>query len=975
MAVTRIAIVLGELLDEGQKSSLVKDVIQGLSTSPPDFLLKIQSHLDKLTSNQQCSPECIFSYKEEDFEFLTLCRPSSSGITSLLTNFLQPPKNSDVTLNVILIYAGLLSDGSAHWLLPNFVLTPTFLTDFIQHLSTLHPKPDDTESLPSHKPIRLHIGIGAVSSGGDWRHLVSNPPQPIGGHVFQVTVNRCRTVSKPKSNKPTDIPSPSSSSFDFESFLCDMLTKLPDPYSPPLSQTLVMRSPTDLTLKVSKPCIYVFPEGSGQVSILALPFYNMLIDGGCSHKPCFWSVANYLDRLDSVLITHWGIDNILGLNTILPTVFKPSNDQSLLCLLTPPPNINNMKINNPTQDPLPFTVNLPMHFSNLVGEIKRSGTNLMVYPVTRGGKLSVVPKPLQLFQKVGQGCLELFPLTPGDDDSAELRKLNDDWSKCAPSLMTTSVLLNKSSGNKTTVPLLSYTSVSALVIWRPTSDTEPILRFLFVSPNAHQTRILSSLDALITGFIYLRHPKAIPAEFERKRPPQPLSAASRRPTIPATHATSGSNEGSVNSVGQNHHNTTASRPSHVAKKATTTKTTQDNTAHRPPSSKTPASSKTQADAKPPVHKTNQVVKNADVVVESPSKQLEVHDNEVSTPNSLPSKLITESSNIHNISNNIINGDIMHKTNGFTHDLSDFEPSVSSEQTNHDLLTHDMNLMKLQDYSENVLIAADNLNSNNNDTSVNNTSNTNNNLKDSNQMMSPGLDEYDPIASWGSPQNLPLPPTGPEVGKKPETIATTNGEKKSASHLTRRVTSVNSSSGSTALGATKTGRLSLAPRVGGIHSNTSNQPVTYPAGYTIASGHAPGTTKAPPYDKVKPIYVDVAFLPGSGNSNYVDAEWFKRVRARYYVATDVRPTCSLLESLVVGKESWSGDDAQLDVSLILAYETEELLIWLGVNAGRLNNCHVNVAAVISRSSIQILNEKASAGGDGPLNYPGYRIDLC
>uniref|UniRef100_A0A3Q0KMF7 Putative microtubule-associated protein n=1 Tax=Schistosoma mansoni TaxID=6183 RepID=A0A3Q0KMF7_SCHMA len=975
MAVTRIAIVLGELLDEGQKSSLVKDVIQGLSTSPPDFLLKIQSHLDKLTSNQQCSPECIFSYKEEDFEFLTLCRPSSSGITSLLTNFLQPPKNSDVTLNVILIYAGLLSDGSAHWLLPNFVLTPTFLTDFIQHLSTLHPKPDDTESLPSHKPIRLHIGIGAVSSGGDWRHLVSNPPQPIGGHVFQVTVNRCRTVSKPKSNKPTDIPSPSSSSFDFESFLCDMLTKLPDPYSPPLSQTLVMRSPTDLTLKVSKPCIYVFPEGSGQVSILALPFYNMLIDGGCSHKPCFWSVANYLDRLDSVLITHWGIDNILGLNTILPTVFKPSNDQSLLCLLTPPPNINNMKINNPTQDPLPFTVNLPMHFSNLVGEIKRSGTNLMVYPVTRGGKLSVVPKPLQLFQKVGQGCLELFPLTPGDDDSAELRKLNDDWSKCAPSLMTTSVLLNKSSGNKTTVPLLSYTSVSALVIWRPTSDTEPILRFLFVSPNAHQTRILSSLDALITGFIYLRHPKAIPAEFERKRPPQPLSAASRRPTIPATHATSGSNEGSVNSVGQNHHNTTASRPSHVAKKATTTKTTQDNTAHRPPSSKTPASSKTQADAKPPVHKTNQVVKNADVVVESPSKQLEVHDNEVSTPNSLPSKLITESSNIHNISNNIINGDIMHKTNGFTHDLSDFEPSVSSEQTNHDLLTHDMNLMKLQDYSENVLIAADNLNSNNNDTSVNNTSNTNNNLKDSNQMMSPGLDEYDPIASWGSPQNLPLPPTGPEVGKKPETIATTNGEKKSASHLTRRVTSVNSSSGSTALGATKTGRLSLAPRVGGIHSNTSNQPVTYPPGYTIASGHAPGTTKAPPYDKVKPIYVDVAFLPGSGNSNYVDAEWFKRVRARYYVATDVRPTCSLLESLVVGKESWSGDDAQLDVSLILAYETEELLIWLGVNAGRLNNCHVNVAAVISRSSIQILNEKASAGGDGPLNYPGYRIDLC
>ncbi|VDO92988.1 unnamed protein product [Schistosoma curassoni] len=171
---------------------------------------------------------------------------------------------------------------------------------------------------------------------------------------------------------------------------------------------------------------------------------------------------------------------------------------------------------------------------------------------------------------------------------------------------------------------LSYTSVSALVVWRPTKDTEPILRFLFVSPNAHQTRILLSLDALITSFIYLRHPKAVPAEFERKRPSQPSSAASRRPTVPVTHATSGSNEGSINSVGQNN-NTTASRPSHVAKKGTTTKTTQDTATHRPPSSKTPASSKTQANAKPPVNKTNHVVKNADVV-ESPSKQPEVHDN-------------------------------------------------------------------------------------------------------------------------------------------------------------------------------------------------------------------------------------------------------------------------------------------------------------------------------------------------------------
>ncbi|CAH8459071.1 unnamed protein product [Heterobilharzia americana] len=252
MAVTRVAIILGEVLEEKQKSSLLKEVIQGLASCPPDLLTKFQSHLDGLGNNQQCSLECIFCHQSEDFEFLVLCRPSTSTITSLLTSFLLPPKKSDVSLSVILIYAGLLSDGSAHWLLPNFVITPTFLADFIHHLSTLYPKSDDAENQPPPKPIRLHIGIGGVASGGDWRQLVSSPPQSIGGHAFQVSVNRCRTITKPKGREPTDTASPPTNPFDFESFLCSVMTKLPDPYCLPLSQALALRSPADPTLKVSK---------------------------------------------------------------------------------------------------------------------------------------------------------------------------------------------------------------------------------------------------------------------------------------------------------------------------------------------------------------------------------------------------------------------------------------------------------------------------------------------------------------------------------------------------------------------------------------------------------------------------------------------------------------------------------------------------------------------------------------------------
>ena len=97
---------------------------------------------------------------------------------------------------------------------------------------------------------------------------------------------------------------------------------------------------------------------------------------------------------------------------------------------------------------------------------------------------------------------------------------------------------------------------------------------------------------------------------------------------------------------------------------------------------------------------------------------------------------------------------------------------------------------------------------------------------------------------------------------------------------------------------------MAPR--GSVPTSAPQSTTIPM-YALASAHAlgMGSTKNPPYDKVKPIYLDVCFLPGGGNPHLVDVEWFKRVRARHYIATDPMPTAALLEALTLGKESWSG----------------------------------------------------------------------
>merc|ERR1719474_1904458 len=43
------------------------------------------------------------------------------------------------------------------------------------------------------------------------------------------------------------------------------------------------------------------------------------------------------------------------------------------------------------------------------------------------------------------------------------------------------------------------------------------------------------------------------------------------------------------------------------------------------------------------------------------------------------------------------------------------------------------------------------------------------------------------------------------------------------------------------------------------------------------------------DSVEPVWMDLAYVPHHGASNYANAEFFKRVRARYYVFSGVEPS--------------------------------------------------------------------------------------
>lgn len=65
-------------------------------------------------------------------------------------------------------------------------------------------------------------------------------------------------------------------------------------------------------------------------------------------------------------------------------------------------------------------------------------------------------------------------------------------------------------------------------------------------------------------------------------------------------------------------------------------------------------------------------------------------------------------------------------------------------------------------------------------------------------------------------------------------------------------------------------------------------------------------------RLNPIYLDLIYVPHHGNSKYVSADFFKRIRARNYVFSGTDPSKEVLNALIEGKQTW--EDKDLGLSL-------------------------------------------------------------
>ncbi|XP_057379136.1 microtubule-associated protein futsch-like [Daphnia carinata] len=108
----------------------------------------------------------------------------------------------------------------------------------------------------------------------------------------------------------------------------------------------------------------------------------------------------------------------------------------------------------------------------------------------------------------------------------------------------------------------------------------------------------------------------------------------------------------------------------------------------------------------------------------------------------------------------------------------------------------------------------------------------------------------------------------------------------------------------------------------------------------------------------PFYVDLAYIPHHSDPRYSDVDFFRRVRARHYVLSTLEPSAQVLDALLEGKQSWTGDDKDLDVTIIPTYDSDALAVWVSANEDLLARNRIDLAPSASRCTINLQDHETS-----------------
>ena len=273
-------------------------------------------------------------------------------------------------------------------------------------------------------------------------------------------------------------------------------------------------------ISFTRPTLYIFPGCQGDSALFGINGFNLLVNGGYNRKACFWDFARHLDRVDAMLLTHLGTDNIFGINAALQrksleNIHPQIGYLFFNCLDKSLPEVAEETDKKPS-----LFVNLVDEANNLTNLSKQLG--ICPQSCQRNEKATTA-EPINLYHKLGHGSLDMYILNPVAD-SKESKEFYQNWGKKAVNF-----------GSNGPFNLESTLSVCTMLVWKPHCQTEKIVRIFFPG-NAPQHKICEGLEKM-KNFAYLKHASCTAKDLkEAAKPVKKAAATSARPGSGSTRS-------------------------------------------------------------------------------------------------------------------------------------------------------------------------------------------------------------------------------------------------------------------------------------------------------------------------------------------------------------------------------------------------------------------------------------------------------